>query len=85
MKPVGTGCGRPSGREDGGHGERAAECVRGAASAELRDSAPGGKLWRPRPPRTALGGGGVESPVGVLEASVSCRAPELLGGGRRPP
>lgn len=32
VEPVGTGCDRPSGREDGGHGEPAAVCVRGAAS-----------------------------------------------------
>lgn len=62
VKPMGTGCGRPSGREDGGHGERAAECVRGAASVELRDPAPRGKLWRPRPPRTALGVAGSSPP-----------------------
>lgn len=37
------------------------------------------------PSSDGSGGGGVESPVGVLEASVSCRAPELQGGGRRPP
>lgn len=35
------------------------------------------------PSSDGSGGGGVESPVGVLEASVSCRAPELQGGGRR--
>lgn len=96
-EPVGTVCGWRSVREDGGYGRASCRvCAwRGEAGgcADLRGAGACREAMAAPPSSAGSGVGWVEAPLcRVLETPVSCRVPELLGGGlswlragRRPP